>query len=77
MCTKSIANEVEASFGQRSLYRSANEQSKNDKTPLLVVPSKNENLPGVSLKAEAPQRVSRLLFHCLNKCENVTYMPLA
>ncbi len=44
--------------------------------PSLVVPSKNENLPGVLLKAEALEHVSSLLSHCSNKCENVQYMPL-
>ena len=44
-----------------------NEQSKNDKLPSLVVPlmmSKNEKLPGVLLKAEAPEHVSSLLVYC-------------
>ena len=42
-------------------------QSKNDKLPSLVVPlmiSKNEKLPGVLLKAEAPEHVSSLLVYC-------------
>lgn len=51
-------------LAKRPYIDELNEQSKNDTLPSLVVPSKNEKLPGVLLKAEAPEHVSSLLLYC-------------